>query len=55
MNRARYIFFLSIVLREFNILKLEGKYNILKSVPEYKSEQVKRSHESTDSESEGDI
>ncbi len=52
MNRERYVFFLSILLREFNTMKLEGKYNILKSVPEYKSVQVKRGFESDDSESD---
>jgi hypothetical protein len=42
MNRQRYIFFLSIILREFNNIKIKGKYNIIKQVPEYKALQNKR-------------
>lgn len=42
MNRQRYLFFLSIILREFNQIKVSGKYDILKQVPEYCAQQIKR-------------
>ena len=42
MNRPRYVFFLSIILREFNTIKLDGKYNMLKRVTEYNSFASKR-------------
>jgi len=50
MNRQRYNFFMSIILREFNTIKIQGKYNIVKKVPEYKTQPVKRSFESHDSD-----
>lgn len=45
MNRQRYLFFLSIILREFNIIKCSGKYDILKQIPEYHAQQTKRGND----------